>query len=274
MARNERHIAALVLVAVIALAIGATFAIADPLAPTTLTQTTSSARNISALPAQSVEARGGNVTEVNINALTQTRVWQGYYGNIAGEITLDNANNFTFYNWTAAEPRGQIYATLNTSIAWTGVTCFNFSNDSAAFHLTIENYYGITAPDVDGVNETYTATNHPAFQVGARTMSDCPTTYIFRDDAAQTADFINVLLFDPTLNDTGWIYTTVIENRSTATGSPQDLTCYNGQDCDFQILVNEDGHGTNTLTTTWGTGAPYTWAASDWIAIGGEYEAA
>ncbi len=245
----------------IAVALGVAFALlgtftavlaaSNPTPPAEITPGDSSTFNESQYGLQSLEAIAGNITAITIYGISQTKSWQGYYGNITATITLDDASNYTFYNWSSAEPRGQIYATLNTSIDWDGVTCFNFSNDSAAFHLTIENYYGISAPDVDGVNETYTAYDHPAFQVGSRTMSDCPTTYIFRDDAAQTADFVNVLLFDPALNDTGWIYTTLIENRSTATGNPQDLTCYNGQPCDFQILVNEDGHGTDTLTTTY-----------------------
>jgi hypothetical protein len=59
---------------------------------------------------------------------------------------------------------------------------------------------------------------------------------------------VNVLLYDnTTINQTGWIYTTLIENRTPS--STNDLVCYNGQACDFQILVNEDGHGTNTATT-------------------------
>ena len=80
-------------------------------------------------------------------------------------------------------------------------------------------------------------------------MTGCPTTYINQNDAAQSANFVNVLLYDPAINDTGWIYTTIIENKTA--GSTNDLICYNGESCDFQILVNEDGHGTDTATTTY-----------------------
>jgi hypothetical protein len=162
---------------------------------------------------------------------------------------LDDSNNFTFYNWTAAEPRGQIYATLNTTITWNSIECYDFSNDSGANWDTIETYYDIAWDNVDGVNETYATTGHPSFQVGFRTMTSCPTTYVYQNDAAQTENFVNVLLYDPLLPDTGWVYTTLIENKTS--GSFNDLVCYNGQPCDFQILVNEDGHGTDTSPTTY-----------------------
>lgn len=222
---------------------------ANPAAPSELTATYTTSYNEGNYVDQSVDAIAGNITALVVHAIGQTKSWQGYYGNITATVTLDDVNNFTFYNWSSAEPRGQIYATLNTSIGWAGVECFNFSNESAANFLTIENYYGITPPDVDGVNETFAQIDHPTFEVGSRTMSECPTTYIFQSDTEQEANFVNVLLYDPAINDTGWIYTTVIENRSTATGDPQELLCYNDQPCDFQILVNDDGHGTDTQVT-------------------------
>ena len=252
----DKHILIVLALGLALLAAAATVSAAsNPTAPETLTPGLTSTFNDGNYDPQSVDAIAGNITALVIRGIGQTKAWQGYYGNITATITLDDASNFTFYNWSSAEPRGQIYATLNSSITWGGVTCYNFSNTSAAYFQTIEDYYSITAPDVDGINETYTATDHPTFQVGSRSMTGCPTTYVFQNDAAQTSNFVNVLLYDPAINDTGWIYTTVIENRSTATGSPQDLVCYNGQTCDFQILVNDDGHGTDTQTTTY-----YFWA--------------
>jgi hypothetical protein len=127
--------------------------------------------------------------------------------------------------------------------------CFDFTNYSAANWQTMDNYYGITVTDVDGINETFNLTNHPIFQVGSRNFSSCPTTYVFQNDQRQENNFVNVLLFDPTINDTGWIYTTLIENKSIADSERPALPCYDGQFCDFQILVNENGHGTDTVVT-------------------------
>jgi len=231
------------------LAVLATFAMADPSSPSSLTPGATSTFNPGNYQTQTVTATAGNITALLISGISQTRAWQGYYGNVSGSITLDDANNFTFYNWSASEPRGQIYATLNLSITWNGVQCFNFTNDSSANMSTMESYYGISSDDYDGINETFNETNHVSFQVGSRTMTSCPTTYIFQNDVPQGENFTDVLLYDPTLNDTGWIYTTLIETKAVNTHAK--ATCYNGQQCDFQLLVNDDGHGTNTAATTY-----------------------
>lgn len=222
-----------------------------PTAPRTLYILENRTFNPNNYAPKSIEAVAGNISAITIYAIGQTKSWQGYFGNISGTITLDDANNYTFYNWSAAEPRGEIYATLdNSGIGWDSVVCYNFTGAGADWQ-TIENYYGINMDDVDGVNETYAYTNHPEFQVGSRTMSGCPTTYIYRDDQAQTNDFVNVLLYDPANPTTGWIYSTIIENKTNTSSNPVDISCYDGSLCDFQILVNEDGHGTDTATTTY-----------------------
>jgi len=196
----------------------------------------------------SIEAIAGNITALVLTGLGQTKAWQGYYGNITGTITLDDADNFTFYNWSSAEPQGQIYATLNNSIAWYHVECYDFVTDTLNWNV-IEGFYNIQTDDVDGVNETYNQTDHPVFTVADQNMTGCPTTYIYQNDVYQQANFANVLLWDMTNNDTGWIYTTLIEDK--ATGTFSDFVCYNNQLCDFQLLVNENGHGSDTALTTY-----------------------
>jgi hypothetical protein len=231
------------------MAVLTTGVIADPSAPSSLVEGSASTFNPANYALQTVEASAGNITGLVLEGISQTRAWQGYYGNISGTITLDDANNYTFYNWESSEPRGQIYATLDLSIGWTGVQCFNFTNVSSANMSVMEAYYGIASDDYDGVNETFNNTDHQAFQVGSRTMTGCPTTYVFQDDVSQVQNFTDVLLFDPLLNDTGWIYTTLIETKAPNTHAK--ATCYNGDQCDFQLLVNDDGHGTDTATTTY-----------------------
>ncbi|MDD9954112.1 MAG: hypothetical protein OXR66_07295 [Candidatus Woesearchaeota archaeon] len=221
----------------------------DPTSPSSIVVESTDTFDSNNYALQSLEAIAGNITSLTIHAIGQTKSWQGYYGNITATITLDDANNFTFYNWSATEPRGQIYATLNTSISWGDVDCFNFTNLTSANESTMEAYYNIAVDDADGVGETYTATDHPSFDVVNKTITGCPTSYIFQSDTAQTENFANVLLYDSSINETGWVYTTLIENKTA--GSGNDLPCYNGEECDFQILVNEDGHGTDLATTTY-----------------------
>ncbi len=227
----------------------AVFGANEPVAPNTFDVEWQSTFNQSNYALRTHDAFAGNITALSLTAVFQTKAWQGYYGNITATITLDDANNNTFYNWTAAEPRGQVYATLNDSVAWTTVRCFDYANTTGEWWSSIETFYNIDVDHVDGVNETFNQTNHPNFEVGSRTMTGCPTSYVFRDNTAQETDYVNVLLYDPN-RDRGWIYTTLVENK-TIGSSQDDKTCYNGEICDFQILVNEDGHGTDTDTTTY-----------------------
>jgi len=245
---------AIMLVAAAIMLFSAVFVIGDPLAPLSITPGYTSTFDGTQYSSQTEVAIAGNITALVISGLGQTQAWQGYYGNVTATITLDDANNYTFYNWSETEPQGEIYATLNSSIVWDNVQCFNMTAQggyASANETTMEDYFNIDYDDADGVSETYTLTNHDPFQIGSRTITGCPTTYIFENDTQQTANFTNILLYDNTsaINQTGWIYATILEDRTA--GSSTDIICYNGQQCDFQILVNEDGHGTDVATTTY-----------------------
>jgi hypothetical protein len=236
-----------VLALVAAIAFGATFVFAAfPTAPMDLDVGLTSTMNTDNYAPIAIDAYAGNITALVIHGIGQTKSWQGYYGNITGTITLDDVNNFTFYNWSGAEPRGQVYATLNNTIAWSTVECFDYTANTINL-TTMELFYDIQPNDADNVNVTFNQTDHDLFVVGFRNITGCPSTYIFQNDTAQQANFHNVLLWDITNNDTGWIYTTLIEDKTP--NSLDDFVCYNGEYCDFQIIVNENGHGTDISPT-------------------------
>lgn len=68
-------------------------------------------------------AKGGFITETNLDTTQRTAKWQGYYGNISGKITLADSQAHYMYNWTwTAAKGGEVIATTNTSIPyWSGV---------------------------------------------------------------------------------------------------------------------------------------------------------
>src|SRR5262245_23324497 len=69
-----------------------------------------------------VQAQAGNVTPLVVSQQVSTQAWQGYYGNVTGTIVLDDASNFTLYDWSLPTPSGEIYAAnSSTSIAWTSI---------------------------------------------------------------------------------------------------------------------------------------------------------
>ncbi len=242
------QIVSVLFVSIIVMLLGAmyAFAAADPTAPTTLTKGATSTFDPDNYAAVNISALAGDISAVTIVGISQTRAWQGYYGNVSGYITLDDADNNTFYNWSVAEPRGQVYATLSNSPTWASVDCAVWAADAADFHTT----YGINAGDYDNVTNTYNVTNHPDFQIASRTVTTCPTTYIWQSDVYQAANFPNFLLQDSTKVAAvdSWVFGTIMEDKDPAEKF-DDLLCYNGQYCDFQLLVAEDGHGTDVDVT-------------------------
>ncbi|MBN2368115.1 hypothetical protein JXC34_03775 [Candidatus Woesearchaeota archaeon] len=236
-----------------------------PLAPDTLNVGSSDTQNASGNPARNHTAYAGNLTGLEIWVQAQTKHWQGYYGNITGTIVLDDAADWTLYDWPSPEPKGEIYAVVNaTTPSWATATCFNVTqNDPNQRYSGIlgywEQFYNMTWNNVDGINETFnSSTEHEAFDIGdvntiGSGAENCPHTYMHMNDAYQEDKFLEVLLQD---EDDRIIYVGIIENDDDANNT--DIQGYTGYQFtpDFQMLVAEDGTsrsaGTiNTDTTTY-----------------------
>jgi hypothetical protein len=207
----------------------------------------------------SYAAIAGNVTEINLNGTSVTQSWQGYFGNVTGTIVLGDGSNNQLYNWSDASPKGEVYASVNDSINWYGVQCFNFSaagtfaDDSAniggtsqfGLNLTqLEAQYNIPYDVSDSVNNTFPlsgAGNHVTFYTGHLQFTDgtCQSTRLFSNSGQSTpGQFEEVLLYDYTSRSP--IFTSILN---------QDLLGFDGRSHDFEMLVLDDGHGTDTVTT-------------------------
>jgi hypothetical protein len=189
--------------------------------------------NLSTYGPDSIDAAAGNVTEINLTAISTTKAWAGYYGNISGVLTLEDVYGYVFYNWTALEPKGEIYASVNNTITWANVVCYDFANVDSA-----EAYYGIEADDGDGINETFTDNTNLAFQVGTVQVlvNTCPATNPYRFGQQKVdGDFENVLLTDTV----SLIFATIIENNQAANAT--DKEGFDNRLHDFQLLVAENG---------------------------------
>lgn len=207
-------------------------------------------------PPSSVSAIAGNVTELNIFGTSTTQSWQGYYGNVTGSIELTDGNNRSMYNWSDASPKGEVYATNYSSVIWTNIQCFNFTangtycaSDSqlrgntsrCGMNLTqLENSYNISSSDVDGVNETFNRQDHAAFYTNNLLFNSgqCRNTKIF-DNSGQ-GSFDEVLLYSP--DTKAVIYTSLLKDNSMG---------YDGKTHDFEMLVLDDGHATDTAVTNY-----------------------
>lgn len=251
-----------------------------PIAPDTLTQQSTSTMDTANYPPRSLTAVAGNLSQLSIVTRSQTQHWQGYYGNISGTIVLDDAYNFTMYQWDLAEPQGEVYVVNTTSIDWLTVHCLNYTaggtthtfqyNGSTTTttlyaNLSIlETFYGLSPQDVDGFNETFRLnatgdykgilsdgiTLHNEFYVGTVGIHEgsCPTTDMYENDSSIGVNFQEVLL---TWNHTSSVmFTAIIEND--ILDNDTDNFGYNKRLWDFQLIVAEDGYtesGQDTTTT-------------------------
>ena len=215
-------------------------------------------------------ALAGNVTELTITGFSTTRAWQGYFGNVSGTIQLADANDKVLYNWSLIRPSGEVFATVSSSVNWAKIQCFNLTAtgldispcNSTSFGggtcpsgmnaQDLETRYNIGPSDVDGVNETFSLRgthelgggyNHSLFYVNNLQFSsgECPSTHSFSSTGIVNGNFQQVLLYDPERNNP--VFAALIKKES--------VGGFNGEDNDFQMIVLEDGHGTDTETTTY-----------------------
>jgi hypothetical protein len=73
----------------------------------------------------SINATAGNVSEITVYGFTTTKTWQGYSGNVTGVIQLADSSDNVMYNWTYANPKGEVYSSINDSINLNFIQCFN-----------------------------------------------------------------------------------------------------------------------------------------------------
>jgi hypothetical protein len=200
--------------------------------------------NTSLYPPPSINAEAGNVTELSIQGVSQTMSWQGFYGNVSGTIVLEDSQGNQFYNWSAAEPQGEVYASINSTIDWLTVNCAP-SIDDITFLNFWQDLYGMNYTSYDTINNTYNETDHVTFWTGYTTLDNCPTTYTYVNNVSQFVDFPAVLLSSDA-NST-LIFTAILEDKDE--GERDGKTGFDGGDYDFQLLVAEDGSMGNSVVT-------------------------
>jgi hypothetical protein len=210
-------------------------------------------------------AYAGNVSELIISGFSTTQAWHGYFGNVTGTIQLADGTNNVMYNWSLASPNGEVYASTNNSIFWAYVQCFNYTADGTlnaadndqggttslyGVNLTgLEGQYGInyTVDDVDGVNETFiyndAINGHRTFYTANKEFSDgeCQSTRIYDDTMTGVKDhFEEVLLYEPSTASV--VFASLLN---------EDEAGFDQNAHDFEMLVLDDGHGTDTDSTTY-----------------------
>jgi hypothetical protein len=213
--------------------------------------------------AGNASAMAGNITELTISGFSTTQAWQGYFGNVSGVIQLADSNRKVMYNWSLAQPGGEVYASTNSSVIWTNIQCFNFTavgnltvdgevsgeTSKNGYNLTmLQAMYGISESDGDTVNNTFVylgaANGHNAFYTANKQFiaGECPNTRIFDSNGVGTdGDFEEVLLYEPTSTST--VFASLIEKGGT--------NGFDSQTHNFEMLVLENGHNGDVSATTY-----------------------
>lgn len=187
---------------------------------------------------QTNAAIAGNVTELTISGSSITQAWQGYFGNVTGSIQLADSSNNVLYNWSLADPEGEVYASTSNSIAWASVACYDLATNGDALETT----FGIDNADVDGLDETFNSATHSEFYTNSVQFAanGCNSTAVYDSTQASVAgNFEEVLLTD----GSDIIFTSILEESA--------VNGFDGADHDFEMLVLEDGHLTDVATTTY-----------------------
>jgi len=168
--------------------------------------------------AGSVAAQGGNITEVDLTASTITDSWQGFFGEVSGNITLEDASGDVFYAWDLATTSGEVLASRNSTIDFTTVAGVEV--------CTVDET--LTGTGNDRTNLTFTnATIAPPIVVAGVSIDEACQVFTYVNNQSQSADFEEIILSATGVTS---IYTTRIE---------ADTTGYDGATHDYQLLVAE-----------------------------------
>jgi len=188
---------------------------------------TSSSENATPQAAASITTTGGSFTTLLINATTQTPRWKAFVGNVTGRFALQDAQNYSIYDWNLATISGEVYASRNSSITWSAIRCAVNST-----LITEQTQLNITTTKEDSINRTFNQSIHRSFYVGTTliTNSSCRAIATYINNTRQTpnesATFQEILLDDTQR----LVYVTMLENKAIG---------YNLNRFDFQLIVAE-----------------------------------
>ena len=205
-------------------------------------------------------AMAGNITYVNITAVGISRTWAGYYGNVSGTLVLQTFGGSNMYSWTMAAPYGKVLASNSTISDWTGVYCWNTSVATAqGLHISEWNTkYGANDEDYDSINNTFSPSgSFETFYIGNKEFghnlagtdddSCCPMIQLYnKSGVGQGTNYQEIILQEGAQGaanpQPALIYVSII--NSSAYG-------FDGTQIDFQMIVPDDGHGTDADTDTY-----------------------
>ena len=190
--------------------------------------------------------KGGYIITLRLTARQPDSNYKAYVGNVTGSYVLEDASNYSIYEWSIATIGGEVYATRrSTSVSWGSVECANESHINDEMD---DMHHNSSNTADDPMNETFDddKNDHWGFWAGSTQITTDSCNYsinTYVNDTAQSATdwFDEVLLYD---GSGDIIYVTKIEDNlpSYKTGVGENVTY------DFQMLVAENGSPSTSQT--------------------------
>ena len=181
--------------------------------PSGATVSTSSDETWAGDAAGSDVSEGGNITSLTLSGKSQTEYWQGYYGNVSGNLTLRDTSGDRMYSWNITNITGEVYASIDNGVTWVGIV-------GEEDCMTDE---AITGTGEDRVNNTFTNTT-VSWTVGATSIVKACQTYTYISSLSQSNDFEEIIL-DEGANS---VYGTKTEYKTAG---------FDGKQHHFQMIV-------------------------------------
>ena len=199
---------------------------------------------------------GGFIYTMNLVGVSQNSRWKGFVGNISGKLTLDDADDYTIYDWTVTTSiSGEVYATRSSgSVDWSNINC-STTNTTAAEEILMNH----TTNPSDNISRTFNDTDNTEFYVGNIQIhaNSCPTTHLYVNDSKQETSFQQILLYDGDKSYANFTNFTSFENVVYTTIIEEDLPGYNNnastqnKTYDFQMILPEKGYAGWTGATAY-----------------------
>jgi len=177
---------------------------------------------------------GGRIMTLVLNLEQQNFAWKAYVGNVTGTYVLENANNFSIYEWPlGATIEGEVYISRGNNVNWSNgaIICANDTTMN-----TEQTVFGMASSDSDSINMTFNTSNHSAFSVGTNNIvqNTCPAIATWVNNTVQTpapaAIFQEIAIYDEP--GSNFVYTSLINNNRAGF---DNTTTY-----DFQAIVAEN----------------------------------
>ncbi|MEM3374023.1 MAG: hypothetical protein QXE31_02260 [Candidatus Woesearchaeota archaeon] len=173
----------------------------------------------------------GFIHTLRLTAEQQDMKWKAYVGNVSSTFVLDDANDYSIYQWNVDSFTGQVYITRKqTAPLWSSISCATEANK-----ISEDNSLGHISSAADSINRTFATRIHNNITIGTFTIGNntCYATTLWQNNApvpqTSSAPWQEIVLTDTT----SLIYAVFVENDKI--GYRADGTTY-----DFQAIVPEN----------------------------------